>query len=422
MRQIYLDMEIYSKRSFLYVGAVTAITASVLYFRSDRYSESTMWDAAVTSREAAKYRDYCRNWRNGANFTNAVRELEKAIVRDYKELDFLSPRTVRNFINGYPEIHPSQVIEDQHAALLNADEYKTYLSFYNNTTSSDKYHDEIGSKIDELIKREVDKAIAANDYKRLANLAIEYEDWKTVSATIRSKINGVKAEAAKHEWVKLSTSRSEQALRRFASDYSGTMYAGLATSRIDALYSDFDFIKSKDALVDYYQFVVKHPNSEHASEAWGYISAELRQYVFRGKKASASTMSTVRKALESFKKPRPNSGLIVGAYGQSPFKIVTPYGAEDYYLKLVNKSSGEEVGVYVRGGETTEVYVANGTYELRYATGKTWYGTKLLFGFDTHVQKSSQRMTFWNGEGHALTLQKVRYGNFSTREMSPSDF
>ena len=417
-------MEIYTERALLYVGVISAITVSVLYFRSDRYSESTMWEAAESSRDATKFRDYCRKWRNGEHFTNAVRELEKTIVWDYKELDFLSPRAVRNFIKGYPEILPGQVVEDQHAALLKADEYEAYLSFYNNTTSADKYHDEIGFKIDELIKREVGKAIAANDYKRLENLAVEYEDWKTAGATIRSKIDGVKASAAKNEWEKLSASRSERELRRFASDYSGTVYAGWAMSRIDDLYSDFDFIKSKGSLRAYYDFARKNPDSPHVNEAWGVVVGELEKYVFKRRPLNASDEPFVKQVLAQYQQDRPSSGLLYGGnYYGSPFQVKTPtYSSDDYFIKLVNTSSGNSVGIYVRGGDSTEVSVPDGTYSVRYATGKKWHGTRLLFGLDAHFSKANQTFTFSNGHGYTLTLQKIVNGNLHTSSMPAQDF
>ena len=50
-------------------------------------------------------------------------------------------------------------------------------------------------------------------------------------------------------------------------------------------------------------------------------------------------------------------------------------GRADYFLKLVDHLSGAVVlTIYVRGGQSTRVEVPLGSYQLRYAVVRDWYG------------------------------------------------
>lgn len=127
--------------------------------------------------------------------------------------------------------------------------------------------------------------------------------------------------------------------------------------------------------------------------------------------------------------PFPKSGTIRiagNAKGVAPFEILSPAG-DDYYIKLVDARTEEtKVVVFVRGGERTEVLVPVGTYEMRYASGTTWYGENYLFGPDTVYTKASSDFSFVRDpdgySGFSVTLYKVADGNLRTATMKPEDF
>lgn len=127
--------------------------------------------------------------------------------------------------------------------------------------------------------------------------------------------------------------------------------------------------------------------------------------------------------------PFPNSGTIRIAgdtKGVAPFEILSPAG-DDYYIKLVDARTEEtKVVVFVSGGKRTEVLVPVGTYEMRYASGTTWYGENYLFGTGTVYTKASSDFSFVRDpdgySGITVTLYKVADGNLPTTAMKPEDF
>ena len=125
----------------------------------------------------------------------------------------------------------------------------------------------------------------------------------------------------------------------------------------------------------------------------------------------------------------------------APFKISTsqPYSysynsynyssddKEHYYIKLVDYYTNKTVAtIFIRAGENTKVEVPTGSYKIKYATGKTWYGEADLFGHETHYSTSDERLDFSVSYGYVngqqLTLYKVSNGNFSTKEIKAEDF
>lgn len=144
--------------------------------------------------------------------------------------------------------------------------------------------------------------------------------------------------------------------------------------------------------------------------------------------SDASAQTAV--ATPSFpKQPLPPSGTIfniAGATGIAPFEVKTAAGA-NYLVKLVSTTRRQEVlSMFVRGGHTVEIEVPLGTYELRYASGETWYGPEHLFGNETQYSKADESFTFEETSrgvsGFTVTLYQVRNGNLSTSRIRPSDF
>lgn len=125
----------------------------------------------------------------------------------------------------------------------------------------------------------------------------------------------------------------------------------------------------------------------------------------------------------------PNSGATqVYSNGErvAPLEIQTSQGA-NYLVKLVSAQSQQAImTIFVRGGNTITTKVPLGTYEIRYASGETWYGYEYLFGQNTGYSKAESRFTFADtGRGYSgftITLYRVSNGNLRTSSIAPSQF
>jgi hypothetical protein len=95
--------------------------------------------------------------------------------------------------------------------------------------------------------------------------------------------------------------------------------------------------------------------------------------------------------------PMPRNGTLKKGYhkGLAPLTIQTHNDGRHYYLKLLNASNGSEIlSAFLRGGSTFVEHVPVGIYELKYAVGDTWYGTRWLFGPKTIFMKMDQVFDF----------------------------
>ena len=110
----------------------------------------------------------------------------------------------------------------------------------------------------------------------------------------------------------------------------------------------------------------------------------------------------------------------------APLQIVTQPG-RDYYVKLVDLATGlDDVGIYVNGGRNVEVLIPLGSYEMRYASGQTWYGFPSLFGPKTTYAKSNSRFDFAVERGayrrYTVELILQTNGNLRTFTIRPEQF
>ena len=110
----------------------------------------------------------------------------------------------------------------------------------------------------------------------------------------------------------------------------------------------------------------------------------------------------------------------------APLKIITS-GNTHFFVKLKDSiTKVTALTVFVRAGYTASIKVPLGTYEITYASGKTWYGTHHLFGPDTTYTKADKLFHFvQNGRrisGFTMTLYKIANGNLHTRSIDPSLF
>ena len=127
--------------------------------------------------------------------------------------------------------------------------------------------------------------------------------------------------------------------------------------------------------------------------------------------------------------PLPVTGSIrkhIAAKSIAPFQIKAAEGTH-CLVKLLNAENGSPVlTVFVRSGTTVDAKVPLGSYEVRFAFGKRWYGYEHLFGSDTAYSKAEKTFTFEDtGErlrGHTITLYKVTNGNLHVRDIAPEEF
>lgn len=113
----------------------------------------------------------------------------------------------------------------------------------------------------------------------------------------------------------------------------------------------------------------------------------------------------------------------------APLTIATRAGGGHYYVKLRTVGTGKVIAaVFVREGQRASIEVPLGTYELSYATGRTWYGSEAgaLFGPETRYAKADDTFTFRiDGnqiQGYTVELYLQTYGNLETEPMSAREF
>ena len=119
--------------------------------------------------------------------------------------------------------------------------------------------------------------------------------------------------------------------------------------------------------------------------------------------------------------------VIVPPYGEAiaPISIKTAPGY-DYYVKVVRPFTNAVVmEIYISGGDTFEGLVPLGTYRIKYASGKTWYGRELLFD-ETVTSEADRNFSFRatssGVSGYSIELIRQVGGNLATRRIPLADF
>lgn len=126
--------------------------------------------------------------------------------------------------------------------------------------------------------------------------------------------------------------------------------------------------------------------------------------------------------------PATGTNLATSVSGVAPLEIRTSAsGGYHYLVKLVNRATNNVAGSYfIRSGESISVEVPVGSYEIRYASGKNWYGPTYLFGPDTLYSKADSIFDFtFNGyqySGYSVELIMQPNGNLSTSRLNPAQW
>jgi len=111
--------------------------------------------------------------------------------------------------------------------------------------------------------------------------------------------------------------------------------------------------------------------------------------------------------------------------GLAPLSIKTSDGS-NYYVKLVDLTGNIVLSFYIVGGQYFKTKVPLGNFELRYASGKVWYGFQHLFGPETVYAKTDSDFEFRSDGnryiGYTVELIRQVGGNLRTRRISPANF
>lgn len=113
--------------------------------------------------------------------------------------------------------------------------------------------------------------------------------------------------------------------------------------------------------------------------------------------------------------------------GVAPLKIVTKEGVYHHFIKIVDWNTDEVVKtIFIRAGQSIETKLPIGTYEIRYASGKTWYGENYFFGPETIGSKADKKFNFtetYEGySGYTIELIMQHDGNLRTSKIPMSKF
>ena len=96
-------------------------------------------------------------------------------------------------------------------------------------------------------------------------------------------------------------------------------------------------------------------------------------------------------------------------------------GDESYVVKLKSAAGATLYSFYVRAGDTVTVTIPAKCMYVYFASGKTWYGSRHLFGEDTFFSKDDDLIDFTQYT-ITYTLYPVTNGNFTQTPIDPKDF
>ena len=93
-----------------------------------------------------------------------------------------------------------------------------------------------------------------------------------------------------------------------------------------------------------------------------------------------------------------------------------------YAMKFVDSSGYTVFYFFVRPQSTATMDMGLGTYYLKWAAGKTWYGLGDLFGPDTVYQKDSESWRFESGKYWTIKMQPITNGNVHSESIDADEF
>ena len=118
----------------------------------------------------------------------------------------------------------------------------------------------------------------------------------------------------------------------------------------------------------------------------------------------------------------PESGTVLDGseYGYARISVAASSNASAY-IKVLNPDDTLQVEFYVRAGEEGYVDVPQGTYNVHFAQGKTWYGTGGRFGSKTAYGKvDGVELSY--GQERQYSLTYTTNGNLHLKKLNKNDF
>ena len=113
----------------------------------------------------------------------------------------------------------------------------------------------------------------------------------------------------------------------------------------------------------------------------------------------------------------------------APLQIKTPVNSVEHhhFIKIVPAYAENTVKtIFIRSGNTINTKMPLGSYKIKYATGKTWYGTEHLFGPETIYSEADKTFIFARKEngysGFTIELILQQFGNLRTQRIPKSDW
>ena len=227
----------------------------------------------------------------------------------------------------------------------------------------------------------------------------------------------------------------EQALTEIRHRYSSGDYEG-TIEYAETYYAGRDLTTLSDDFFDYVVWAYAQRAEQYKYES-AYEKAQkllekcVSQYgeTAYGSKARESLDELNRKIRSN----EPYNGQILRATANSGYcelQIKNGAGAALVKLESVTEPDTYYLEFYVRENETVTVNVRDGSYQLKYASGETWYSEKELFGSGTRYTKADSIQKFsttYSGDYARydrieITLYRVQNGNLSTSSISADDF
>ncbi len=156
--------------------------------------------------------------------------------------------------------------------------------------------------------------------------------------------------------------------------------------------------------------------------------------VFLSHVSNLASKSRPRTTFRAMPVPTPQNGTAWSYFAGTPaptLTIDTRLTDGHHLVKLEDWASRAVVALlFVHAGSSATINIPPGTYRLKYAAGKTWYGEKLRFGPDEACEVADQQFVFFHYQQgdkvvwstDTVTLYPRRDGNLKTTKTSPEQF
>ena len=107
----------------------------------------------------------------------------------------------------------------------------------------------------------------------------------------------------------------------------------------------------------------------------------------------------------------------------SPYFKIIASSKNAHVVKIYKANSNDLVVMFfVRSGQSVIVEVPSGSYEIKVASGESWYGLNKLFGEETNASILDKVFTLSTGESYEITLKTIENGNLDQTYIDLEDF